>query len=320
MTETEYSQFYIRRYLMKTKTIITAALACACLMSVPASADIARPDPGEITLSSEFAENSLMKYSAEDPDTGEMIARMDRGEVPVYFEAGKVDDEDLPTITVTGQAEVAGMYGSIAGMEVTEKDVDEEKVSDDASTVIITFQYDDISPMFYFFVDGEDIYAFAGDSLVRVRDTDRVLEKVGKDQEKAAEDAKWLDNLEGAVLKAKQENWNLVNGAEDFVSEVEYAVMEDGTVYSREKYNLSGYDPMRNEKMTEEDLSEFMSVVKGLKGFSKNVDGTDGFGWRIWRPGKDGDVLYDFTGYAGGDGKLSRITSMLEKYRPFVVY
>ena len=96
--------------------------------------------------------------------------------------------------------------------------------------------------------------------------------------------------------------------------------MEDGTVYSREKYNISGYDHVREEKMTEEDFGEFMSVVKSLRGGGKNVDGTDGYGWRIWRPGKDGSVLYEFTGYADGDGKLSQITSMLEKYRPFVIY
>ena len=305
--------------MIRRKTAIIAA-ACACIMSVPAAADIAPPDPAEITRSGGFAENSLMEYSAKDPDIKELIARMDRGEIPESFDAGWIDENAMPAAGSSAWTSVVDMYNSLADMEVTDDDADGESVPDDAATVVVEFHYDDLIPLFYFFVDGEDVYALGEDCLLKVKDDGRVLEGIREEQEKAAKDAKWLDSLDGAVLKARQENWNLVDGSGDFLSGVEYAVTEDGTVYSREKYNISGYDHVREEKMTEEDFGEFMSVVKSLRGGGKNVDGTDGYGWRIWRPGKDGSVLYEFTGYADGDGKLSRITSMLEKYRPFVIY
>lgn len=306
------------------KLPIVTVLAAACMLAyaVSANAETIPFDPDSVTGSNVFPEDSLMRYAVEDPDIQEMVNRMDtctkEDGLPDYYEAEWEDSDDLPGIAHDSWGSIVDMYNGLADIRIVGRGPSE--ILNGPDKVIVTFMYDDICPLFYFITDGDDIY-FAGDGeAVKVEDPNGILESVKEEQEKEQEKRGWLDGLDGAVFKAREENWNLTDGSSDSVAETEYAVMEDGTVYTRELRSHDGYGAVQECRMKDGDFEEFSSLIGKLKGHSENHDGADGFGWHMWRPGGDGKPVYEFYGYTDSDKKLVRITELLEKYRTFIIY
>lgn len=298
----------------------TSTTILALISVITACADIVPPVPSKADKSDKFVQASLLAFAeAEDPDVAELVRKMDRGNYPDLYEFMSSED-GTPAINGNDggidEYSTISLYNDIAKMTVTGRTVKESDLSAGSHTVFITFWYEDAFAILNFFIDGETLYYANNNGLIEVKDPEDVIGRLRKNALEENEQAEWLDNLEGAVLKAKRMNWNMTDGSKNHLALTEFAVQPDGCVLSREQWNIGGYSEICEERMTTADKTVFMEILDSCQGSAENMEGADGYGWEMWKCDTDGKKIYEFTGYVEGNEKARKLADILEKYHP----